>query len=155
MKNFCPCNIPKFVRQVKYRFDSKTQVYPDSDIPYILENQAVSGRWRAITRSHTRPSTENWKEELGYKLPSILITASWAPHSTENKESYGNRLPSIFRAIHELRMAMGENFTSADLEIFVYRSSILRILASLLLLLLKSAQQDRISKAFPVNRLLR
>jgi hypothetical protein len=48
------------------------------------------------------------------------MIASWAIRSTENEESYGNRLPSIFRAINELRTAMGENFTSADLEIFVF-----------------------------------
>jgi hypothetical protein len=49
-----------------------------------------------------------------------LKIASWAPFSPENQESFGNRLPSIFKAINEVRMAIGENFTSADLDIFVY-----------------------------------
>ena len=45
--------------------------------------------------------------------------ASWGPLARENEESYSNRLPSIFKAINELRMAMGEKFTSADLDIYV------------------------------------
>jgi len=84
------------------------------------EEQAVSGRWRALTRTHTRPSTETWCKELYKKLQSVLTMASWAPRSPENEESYGNRLPSFFKAINELRMAIGENFTSADLVISVF-----------------------------------
>jgi len=86
----------------------------------LTEEQAVSGRWRALTRAHTRPSIETWNKELYKELQSILIMASWAPRSQENQESYGNRLPSIFKAINELRMAIGEKFTSADLDIFVF-----------------------------------
>jgi hypothetical protein len=48
------------------------------------------------------------------------VIASWGARSPENEESYGNRLPSIFKAINELRTAIGEKFTSADLEIFVF-----------------------------------
>ena len=46
--------------------------------------------------------------------------ACWAPRSPENEESYGNRLPSIFKAINEVRLAIGEKFTSADLCIFTF-----------------------------------
>ena len=53
-------------------------------------------------------------------LRSLLIVASWTPLAPENEESYGNRLPSIFKAINELRMAIGEKFTSADLDIYVF-----------------------------------
>jgi hypothetical protein len=49
-----------------------------------------------------------------------MTTASWAPRSSENEKSYGNRLPSIFKAVTELRLAIGEKFTSADLDIFVF-----------------------------------
>ena len=90
------------------------------DIQYFLEEQAVSGRWRALTRAHTRPSTETWRLELYSILQSISIIASWGPRSIENEDSYGNRLPSIFKAINELRIAIGENFTSSDLDIFVF-----------------------------------
>ena len=90
------------------------------NIQYFLEDQAVSGRWRALTRAHTRPTTETWKKELYQKLQSILVIASWAARSSENEDSYGNRLPSIFKAINELRTAIGEKFTSADLDIYVF-----------------------------------
>ena len=92
-------------------------------MPYIqcfLEEKEASGRWRALTRAHTRPSTETWKKEFYKKLFSFLIIASWAPRSPENEAFYGGRLPSIFKAINELRIAIGENFTSADLDIFVF-----------------------------------
>jgi hypothetical protein len=46
--------------------------------------------------------------------------ASWTARSSENREFYGNRLPSIFKAITELRMAIGEKFTSSDLDILVF-----------------------------------
>jgi hypothetical protein len=49
-----------------------------------------------------------------------LKIASWAARSPENEESYGHRLPSIFKAINELRIAIGEKFTSADLDVFVF-----------------------------------
>ena len=88
------------------------------DIKYFLEEQAVSGRWRALTRAYTRPSTEKWNKELYKRLQSVLIIASWAPRTPKDEESYGNRLPSIFKAINELRMAISEKFTSADLVIY-------------------------------------
>ena len=91
------------------------------DIQYFLEDQAVSGRWRALTRAHTRPSTETWRQELYNILQSISIIASWGPRSIENEKSYGDRLPSIFKAINELRIAIGENFTSSDLDICVFK----------------------------------
>ena len=53
-------------------------------------------------------------------LNSLLIVASWGLRAPENEESYGNRLPSIFKAINELRIAIGEKFTSADLDIYVF-----------------------------------
>jgi hypothetical protein len=49
-----------------------------------------------------------------------LKIASWVPRSPENERSYRNRLSSIFKAIYELRLAIGEKFTSADLRIFAF-----------------------------------
>ena len=49
------------------------------------------------------------------------MVASWAAQSSEHEDSYGHRLPSIFKAINELRMAIGEKFTSADLDIYVFK----------------------------------
>lgn len=42
------------------------------------------------------------------------------PSSPESRECFGHRLPPIFKAVNELRMAMGEKITSADLDILVY-----------------------------------
>ena len=58
-------------------------------------------------------------------LQSLLIVASWGPRAPENEESYGNRLPSIFKAINELRMAIGEKFTSADLDVYAFESDMI------------------------------
>ena len=99
--------------------DSKPNFYPDITILFP-EEQAVSGRWRALTRAHTRPSSETWKTELYQKLTSVLKIAAWMPSSPESRESFGHRLPPIFKAVNELRMAMGEKITSADLDILVY-----------------------------------
>lgn len=51
-----------------------------------------------------------------------MRVASWkAPvRSPEDEDYYGLDLPSIFKAINELRMAIGENFTSADLDIISF-----------------------------------
>ena len=48
------------------------------------------------------------------------MVASWTAQSSEHEDSYGQCLPSIFKAVTELRMAIGEKFTSADLDIFVF-----------------------------------
>ena len=40
--------------------------------------------------------------------------------SKEGLNSYGYRLPSIFKAVNELRMAISGRFASADLEIFAF-----------------------------------
>ena len=82
----------------------------------MLEEQGVSGRWRALTRAHASSSTETWLKELFEKLKSVLRIASWGAHSTE---SYRHRLLSILISIYELRTVIGE-FTSADLDILVY-----------------------------------
>jgi hypothetical protein len=50
---------------------------------------------------------------------SVLKVATWNT-SAESRESFKHRLPPIFKAVNELRTAMGEKFTSADLEISVF-----------------------------------
>ena len=50
-----------------------------------------------------------------------MIIASWKARSPEHEDSFGNRLPSIFKAINELRLAIGEKFTSADLDIITFK----------------------------------
>ncbi|KAF8801848.1 hypothetical protein BYT27DRAFT_7261625, partial [Phlegmacium glaucopus] len=77
----------------------------------LSEEQAVSGRWRALTRAHSRPTTDKWTDELSERI------ASWIPGSPNNQASFRHRLPPIFKAVNELRIAIGENFTSADLDV--------------------------------------
>ena len=48
--------------------------------------------------------------------------ASWkVVYSLEDEDPYGLRLPSIFKAINELRMAISGKFTSDHLDIFVFK----------------------------------
>ena len=42
------------------------------------------------------------------------------PSYPDNQESFKRRLPPIFKAIIELRIALGEKFTSADLDLSVF-----------------------------------
>ncbi|PPQ69515.1 hypothetical protein CVT25_013379 [Psilocybe cyanescens] len=81
------------------------------------EEQAVFGRWRSLLRAQIRPSTENWKTELTADLQNILNFASWdAPPDT--KKSFAQKLTPIIKALEDLRIAIYEKYTSADLEAF-------------------------------------
>ena len=104
----------------EFRSNSKHRIIQNQVLPEkqkFLEEQEVSGRWHALTRSNTK----KWKKELYKKLQSVLKIASWkAVHSLEDEDSYGLRLPSIFKAINGLRMVIGGNFTPEDLDIFVF-----------------------------------
>jgi hypothetical protein len=51
---------------------------------------------------------------------SIFKIASWTSGSPESIESFIRHLPPIFKAANELRIAIGEHFTSADLDISVF-----------------------------------
>jgi hypothetical protein len=87
------------------------------------EEQAVCGRWRALTRSKMRPSSDNWKAELIEELRNILIISCWgSPHSKDQEVSFVQKLLPIFKAVEDLRIALGEKFTSADLEVNVARA---------------------------------
>ena len=48
-----------------------------------------------------------------------MIVSSWGARSPKDGDSYGDRLTSIFKTINELRTAIGENLTSADLDVFM------------------------------------
>jgi hypothetical protein len=51
---------------------------------------------------------------------SVLKIAALMPRSPAHQELFACRLPLIFKAVKELRTAIGENFTSADLNISVF-----------------------------------
>ena len=50
---------------------------------------------------------------------SVLNIAAWTA-STGDQEAFLHRLSPIFKAVNELRIAIGEKFTSADLDISVF-----------------------------------
>ncbi|KAF8805146.1 hypothetical protein BYT27DRAFT_7339743 [Phlegmacium glaucopus] len=117
MVNFCVSKIQSW-----YPSDVNIEAFLDAIYSEIRssEEQAVSGRWRALTRAHTRPTTDTWTTELSEKLMSILRIASWMPGSPDDQESFTHRLPPIFKAVNELRIAIGEKFTSADLDVCTF-----------------------------------
>ena len=77
----------------------------------------MSGRWRALTRSQLRPDTSTWFKELLDSLMKVFQSASWGFLSPEAQRTVENQLSPIFKGILEVRMALGEKFTSADIEV--------------------------------------
>ncbi|KAH9485797.1 hypothetical protein JR316_0002712 [Psilocybe cubensis] len=79
------------------------------------EEQAVSGRWRALLRAQIRPLTDTWKRELTDSLQNLLVFSGWnAP--LEAQQAFVAKLAPIFNALEDLRGAIYEKYTSADLE---------------------------------------
>ncbi|KAF8959228.1 hypothetical protein BDZ97DRAFT_1923060 [Flammula alnicola] len=113
---FCALEIERWYQGSQETNDFLTTIYGEIR---RTEEQAVSGRWRAITHSHTRPSSDNWKSEFMSKLRSIAKIAAWDIVSTEKREAYEQKLEPIFKAVKDLRVALGEQFTSADIEISI------------------------------------
>ena len=92
------------------------------------EDQAVSGRWRSITRAQLRPSSDSWTEDLMSGLLSVLIIAGWSTREPHQQDQVERHLPSIFKAVQDLRKALGEDVPSMDME---WSSSILARLSAL------------------------
>ncbi|KAF8951372.1 hypothetical protein BDZ97DRAFT_1932431 [Flammula alnicola] len=113
---FCALEIERWYQGSQETNDFLTTIYGEIR---RTEEQAVSGRWRAITHSHTRPSSDNWKSEFMSKLRSIAKIAAWDIVSSEKREAYEQKLEPIFKAVKDLRVALGEQFTSADIEISI------------------------------------
>ena len=51
------------------------------------------------------------------ELDTILALASWDIGSPEDRHTLEARLPAIFKVVLDVREAIGEKFTSADLEV--------------------------------------
>ncbi|KAJ2935093.1 hypothetical protein H1R20_g2037, partial [Candolleomyces eurysporus] len=83
------------------------------------EDQAVAGRWRSLTRAHLPFSTNGWDHSLMMAIRSVMTVAGWATRSDDEMTQIEKRLGSIFELILALRKAMGEDVTSADLEISI------------------------------------
>ncbi|PPQ64184.1 hypothetical protein CVT24_008558 [Panaeolus cyanescens] len=81
------------------------------------EEPAVSGRWRALTQAHTRPSTDGWKEDLISKMMKVFKLASWRTSDKNHCLSFEGKLAPIFKAVEDLRIALGEKITSSDIHV--------------------------------------
>ncbi|KJA20500.1 hypothetical protein HYPSUDRAFT_815743 [Hypholoma sublateritium FD-334 SS-4] len=81
------------------------------------EEQAVSGRWRAITHAKTRLSPDQWSGELIGNLNHILWVTSLAA-SPDSIWAFEQKLQPIFKNVLDLRVALGEQYTSADITPF-------------------------------------
>ena len=85
--------------------------------------QAVSGRWRALARGQLKLETNTWFDELTSELRAILMAASWEVTAEDEVRSFAfaARVKAIFKAVLDVRTAIGEKVTSADIEINVVR----------------------------------
>jgi len=83
-----------------------------------LGEQAVSGRWRSLTRGQLKLETNTWLDELTV-LREILMAASWEVNSQDNVRSFEAKVEAIFKAVLDVRTAIGEKVTSADIEVNV------------------------------------
>ncbi|KAF8168570.1 hypothetical protein BJ912DRAFT_827815, partial [Pholiota molesta] len=82
--------------------------------------QAVSSRWRGITRALTRPPLRNWTRELDFvhNLCDIMRIAGWELSNPDKGSAFEQQRESIFKAILDISIALGEHFTSADIEVY-------------------------------------
>ncbi|GLB37970.1 hypothetical protein LshimejAT787_0410210 [Lyophyllum shimeji] len=86
------------------------------------EEQAVSGRWRALTRTHIPRMAE---QELAMyfidAFVNILLAAEVTQHPSELHEAiesrFAKRISIIVKGAERLRRAIGEEVTSCDFEI--------------------------------------
>ena len=58
-----------------------------------------------------------WSKELLSDLDAVLAMASWELSSPEDKRTLEARLPAIFKVVAGVREAIGEKFTSADVQV--------------------------------------
>jgi len=84
-----------------------------------LGEQAVSGRWRSLTRGQLKLETNTWLNELMAELRGILMAASWEVLTEDSVRSFEGKVEAIFKAVLDIRTAIGEKVTSSDIEVNV------------------------------------
>jgi len=72
-----------------------------------------------MTRAQLRPETNTWLTELNRELREVLMTAFWQVKSEDALRSFDARLEAIFKSVLDIRMTIGEEVTSADIEAHV------------------------------------
>lgn len=98
----------------------------------IKEDQAVGGRWRALSRSHLRASTIGNKDivselrgHIFSGLTDILVSADCRLGQREVLETmyskFGERVDGIIKAALDLNQIIGEEITSSDMEVVTFQ----------------------------------
>ena len=72
-----------------------------------------------MTRAQIRPISATWKDAFKKRLDNIFKIADRDIGSQENSIAFEQELPDIFKAVKDLRLALGEKVTSIDLEVNV------------------------------------
>ena len=52
-------------------------------------------------------------------LLSVLVTAGWSTRESDQQHQFERRLSPIFKAVQDLRKALGEDVTSMDMEVAI------------------------------------
>ncbi|KAF4620518.1 hypothetical protein D9613_001124 [Agrocybe pediades] len=116
--NFCIKTL-----QAWYAPDRRISIFMHKTYDQIRakEEQAVSGRWRAITRAHTKVSSATHKHDLIDSLQSVFNISFWSLEQ-EGQKAFEHKVLPFFKIIDDLSVALGEKFTSADLQVFEIRA---------------------------------
>ncbi|KAF9047638.1 hypothetical protein BJ165DRAFT_1610369 [Panaeolus papilionaceus] len=109
----CALKIERWVPNCRQLCDFLDNVHKNI---LTAEEPAVSRQWRAVTRAHTQPITSPWKEGLIWDLMQILRAVAWSMPNREHRLSFEHKLDSILEDVQDLRIAMGEKFTSAEIR---------------------------------------
>lgn len=87
------------------------------------EDQAVSGRWRALTRRHLQRMLAEEPDLTIYMVNAfvnIILTARWHNDSTALQEylieTFGHKIGEVLEKAKKLNKAIGEEIIQCDLE---------------------------------------
>jgi hypothetical protein len=91
---------------------------------HCVEEQAISGRWRAITRAHVQRMTDHEPDLANYFIDAfvnILLTGGVSETKSALHDNiatrFGDKIAIIVKGAQRLRKAIGEEVTSCDFEI--------------------------------------
>jgi hypothetical protein len=84
-----------------------------------VEQQSVFGRWRALTLAQIKPDFEAWRKDILDNFKLLLKVACWDTPSPSHFDAFRNRLGTIFKAVQQLRQAIGQDITSEDYKLYI------------------------------------
>jgi hypothetical protein len=120
--HFCSAKIESWFQGTRETSDFLATIYGEIR---RTEEQAVSGRWRALTRAQIRPTSATWKDEFMMNLNNVLTISEWEIRRREDFVAFEQKLAAIFKAAEDLRLALGEKVTSIDVEVNVVPPNLL------------------------------